>query len=98
MGSAAAPPTCLNVSLFIIRLQQHQRQEVGDGAADLEGEQRPAGGRAAGVLGQRGELEEAAGRLQGRERRAQEKGEALTPPCRGRDRPSPPLLWINVRK
>lgn len=67
---------------------------MGNGAADLEGEQRQAGGRAAGVLGQRGELEETAGYLQGGERRTQEKGDALMRPCRGRDTllRSPPFL------
>lgn len=102
MRSTAPPLTCLNVAFaFIIWLQQHQRQEVGNGAADLEGEQRQAGGRTAGVLGQRGELEEAAGHLQGGERRTQEKGDAFMPPCRRRNPPRPSLhcrFWVKYKK
>lgn len=63
-----------------------QRKEMGDGAADAEGEQRPSDHSAAGVGCQHRALEEAVLSLQGGERPAQKQGSpapAATRGCQG---------------
>lgn len=60
-----------------------QRKEVGDRAADAEGEQRQADHGAAGVGRQHRALEEAVLSLQGGERPAQEQGSPVLAAARG---------------
>lgn len=60
-----------------------QRKEVGDGAADAEGEQRQADHSTAGVGRQHRALEEAVLSLQGGERPAQEQGSPVLAAARG---------------